>query len=614
MAGAVLHAPLPAQARPDTIPKKRDTTLTVPLPARGDSLLRDTLAKRDSLHPPEVKRDSIKAPLAHAELPAVVDIARRWHWSKDSLAATGAVTLADLIERVPGLITFRAGWLASPSNAAYLGDVHRVRVFYDGVAMDALDPRSGGALDLSQINLWAVEDAVIEQEAEEVRVYLRSWRVNSTTAYTRTDVATGDQQSNLYRGFFGRRFDNGAAIQLGAQQFGTTPPSVFGTSSDQLGIVARAGWASTNWSIDSHLSRTSRHRGAIYGEVRGDSIPATESARSDAYVRVGYHDPDTSAVWWQAMAVASGYNYTGVRTRIIAKPLTAADTAFNNTSLDTAAFRSQYIATAGTVRGPLRLSGTARLFGSSGTHVVTPSARASFVTNRLAVSAFVEGKSADSIARSDVTVRLAPLSFVSLLAGAGRAADDRVADSSFSATYLRAEAGLRIKNLWLLGGVIRRDSVRLSPPHVFDTLFTTTGERSATGVTAAIRGQLWRLLNADVSAVRWSDSLGFYRPRYETRSQLFARTNLRSRFPSGHLGLMGSVIHEYRSGTRFPVAGGVIDVPGYRTISTLVEIRIISATISWQFRNVLGERYSQVPSFIMPRQTNFYGVRWEFFN
>ena len=52
----------------------------------------------------------------------------------------------------------------------------------------------------------------------------------------------------------------------------------------------------------------------------------------------------------------------------------------------------------------------------------------------------------------------------------------------------------------------------------------------------------------------------------------------------------------------------------YRTISTLVEIRIMTATISWQFRNFLGERYSQVPTFILPRQTNFYGVRWEFFN
>ena len=58
----------------------------------------------------------------------------------------------------------------------------------------------------------------------------------------------------------------------------------------------------------------------------------------------------------------------------------------------------------------------------------------------------------------------------------------------------------------------------------------------------------------------------------------------------------------------------VVSVPGYRTISSLLEIRILRATVSWQFRNFLGERYSQVPGFIAPRQTNFYGVRWTFFD
>ena len=80
---------------------------------------------------------------------------------------------------------------------------------------------------------------------------------------------------------------------------------------------------------------------------------------------------------------------------------------------------------------------------------------------------------------------------------------------------------------------------------------------------------------------------------------------------------MFSAVHEYRSGVLFPdrTACRIASTrPGYRTISTLLEIRILSATVSWQFRNLLGERYAQVPFFIMPRQTNFYGVRWEFFN
>ena len=76
---------------------------------------------------------------------------------------------------------------------------------------------------------------------------------------------------------------------------------------------------------------------------------------------------------------------------------------------------------------------------------------------------------------------------------------------------------------------------------------------------------------------------------------------------------MASVVHEYRSGSLFPTANDVTTVPGYRTLSWLLEIRILQATVSWQFRNVLGERYRQVPGLLMPRQTNFYGVRWTFF-
>jgi hypothetical protein len=204
------------------------------------------------------------------------------------------------------------------------------------------------------------------------------------------------------------------------------------------------------------------------------------------------------------------------------------------------------------------------------------------------------------------------LSFVSFLGSAGRASDSHAADK-FTANYLKAQAALRIKNLWLLGGMIRRDSVQLAAPRVFDTLFIAQAEPSVTGYTVGIRGQVWRLLHADVSAIRWNDTSGFYRPRYQTRSELFLHTNLLRQFPTGNFGLTASIVHEYRSGANFPAADGTIRTAvGYRTISTLLEIRILQATVTWQFRNFLGERYEQVPSFIMPRQTNFYGVRWYF--
>ena len=60
--------------------------------------------------------------------------------------------------------------------------------------------------------------------------------------------------------------------------------------------------------------------------------------------------------------------------------------------------------------------------------------------------------------------------------------------------------------------------------------------------------------------------------------------------------------------------GSVRIAPDARTLAFKLEIRIQTAVLSYQFRNLLQERYSLVPGFPMPRQTQFYGVRWEFWN
>jgi len=93
MAGAVLHGVAGAQVRDTT--KKRDTTLALPARSGPDSLLRDSLAKRDTVK--KVPRDTIKAPFARSELPLTLEIGRRLRWNRDSVLATGAITLADLL-------------------------------------------------------------------------------------------------------------------------------------------------------------------------------------------------------------------------------------------------------------------------------------------------------------------------------------------------------------------------------------------------------------------------------------------------------------------------------------------------------------------------------------
>jgi hypothetical protein len=634
--GAVLHGDASAQVdtsrvKHDTSHVKRDSAvIAVPARPTADSILRDSLARRDSLHKHAPPRDTVKAPFARASMPVPIEIGQTLIYDRAALFASGAITLQDLLDRIPGVTGLRAGWIAGPMASSFMGDVRRVRVFFDGVEFDSIDPRTGNQLDMTEVPLWTLEELRIERGATEIRVYTRSWRVERTTPYTRTDVNTGDQQTNLYRGYFGRRWGGGEGFQVAGQQYGTTPPFRSDPSSDQLSLLGRLGWARGRFSVDAFALRTNRNRGTIvphsFREVTLlDSVPGLQSSRTDAYLRAGWGDPEHGP-WVQAIVSSLGY-------KISHKSTSAFGGTASDTVPDSTRFEAQYVVAGGLTLGMLRLDAAERLrvipeplaFSAASQPVraprrrlSTPSLRAEFVSGPLALSAFAEGRGPDSLSRIEATARLTPLPFVSFLASAGRSSDQRVSDSSSTSNFLRGEAGLRLFDLWLVGGIMRRDSTFLPAPLVFGGPYITAASPAATGITAAIRGPLYQALRADVEAIRWNDSAGFYRPRYETRSEVSLATNWLSRFPSGNFGFLVAFTHEYRSRTYFPItsngAATVVSVPDSKVWNFQIEFRILSAILSYQFRNLVGYPYQTVPGLLMPRQTQFYGVRWEFWN
>jgi hypothetical protein len=615
VAGAVLQGEAGAQdttrARRDTARVRRDTTVRVPMPPQADTIVkRDSTAQRDSAMRARLARlaaDSIKTPLARAEMPQLVDVARPvMRWDRDSLFATGALTLLDLLERIPGLTAFRAGWMATPMIGAYLGDIGRVRVFYDGMEIDGLDPRMDGVIDLGSIQLWTAEEVRVERAADEIRVHVRTWRAQRTTPYTRADVATGDQETNLYRGFFGRRFQRGEALQLSAQQVSTTPAR-FGGSSNHAAVHARVGWAKKWWRVDATLLRSNPDRGTIRALTRPDfrdSVTAVAATETNAYVRVAYGDPE-SGPWAQLMAGAQEYKFGGQPA-----PTTGTEPVPDP---DTARFQAQYVLAGGVTWRGIRISATDRFRTLEGEHYHSPMVRASFASRLFSASALAEMRGIDADVRAEGTVRLAPLSFIAI----GGALATRLPDNArgvSAATTARAEGAVRVGELWLGGGVIRRADTPLVPPSIYSPRFVPQAEGQATGALASIRGRVWGPFYADASAIRWQDGGGFYRPQYQTRSEVYVATTLPKRFPSGNFGLLASLLHEYRSHTFFPTVAGADRAGGYRVLSGLIEIRILQAVLTYQYRNLLVEDYVTVPDYLMPRQSQFYGVRWEFWN
>jgi hypothetical protein len=188
----------------------------------------------------------------------------------------------------------------------------------------------------------------------------------------------------------------------------------------------------------------------------------------------------------------------------------------------------------------------------------------------------------------------------------------------------RAELALGWRDRWLTVGVLSQQTdgferdvfaPRLLTP--YDTglslpRFPATG---STGLSLAYRGRLYKDLRLEVHGTRWSDARE-WRPSTQVTSQLVLESPWLSRFPKGHFGINLRFLHDYRSAMSVfvPTAGG-----GYDTRTTepqnlghvLLEIRILRAIISYQYRNVFGAAYEQVPGITMPPPHQFYGVRWE---
>ena len=599
LVGAVSYVPAEAQAPPR--PPGRDSVA-------ADSARTDTAAVPATGSPQDTVRraDTVQAPLTAAELPSGVTDGEWFRWDRQALFASGALGAVDLLDRVPGASGFRSGWIASPAQATYLGDNARVRVFLDGLELDPLDPRTGGVLDLVEVPLWMLEDAVIERTAGELRLHLRTWNVRRTTPYTRTDVATGDEDTNLYRGFFGRRWHRGQALQLGGQQYGTTGAATTG-GGDELALLGRVGWARRSWSIDAFASRVSRSRDLQQRVGGGPGLPALEAVRTDAYVRAGVGQPDSGA-WAQIIAASMAFSEATE-----AAPPVSGD-GEPQPSPDTSASRAQYVAAAGIARGALRLSATNRLRVFDRAMRNTVSARAAFEWPAVGLAFHAERGGGLRPAMEEASLRISPTSFLRVSGAVTARHDARVDGGTEPRLDLRAEGAIRLGQVWMGAGFMRRDSTRVQALRVYDTAYVSASEGPAIAGFGTLRGALWRDLGLDVTVVRW-DARGAYRPQLQGDAALYVRTSWLGRFPSGNFGFLGAARYEYRSEVLFPGLARTDVSTWLQAATALLEIRVVDAVLFYRQQITLRRRQHEVvPGFVLPRQSVLYGVRWEFWN
>ncbi|HYN81103.1 MAG TPA: Plug domain-containing protein [Gemmatimonadaceae bacterium] len=554
------------------------------------------------------KRDTIKARFGRSRDPVTADIGPQYSWDREELFASGALTVADLLDRIPGALTFRSGWLASPKFVAVNGAVDRVRIFYDGLELDNLDARTAPLLDLNTVQLWTLERVSVERLGGELRVHLRSWQVERTVPYTRVDVSTGDEDSNLYRGYYGKRFQNGAGVQFAGQQFNTNSAR-FGGGGDGLSLLGRVGTGGAHWSVDALAIRATRKRVVQPTFGAGQSLPGYSGTQTLAYLRAAWGRIG-SGPWVEALA---SVNRLQEDSRHVTAA-TAASLRIIPDSADTTSRFQQYVLSGGFARGPARLSAMHRVRSRDGVTTHSPSGRFELDWRYALVSVFAERDGFHGANRADIVARLTPVPFAAITGAVTRSTDTRdELTRGPDINSARIEAGVRVFRTWVSAGFMTRDTALLQPLRVFDTSYVATSAGLRSGSFLAIRGPIIGALGADIIATRWAAS-DAYRPLQHSRAEINFITSWLSRFPSGNFGIHAAVIHEYRGIARFPVAQGDRTAASSNVFMGLLEIRILRGTISYQVRNLAGLLHQIVPDFYMHRAVNLYGVRWEFWN
>jgi hypothetical protein len=572
--------PVPAVTGQDTVPS------VVPV-TRADTAVRDT----------------IKSPLAVGQRPATPEIrGRRTIWDRPAIFASGALTLPELIAQVPGGTVFNAGFIAAPTVTSWYGEPGRVRVFLDGVELDGLDLRTGGAQDLSTVQLWTLEEVAVERAAGELRVHLRSWRVRLTTAQTRTDITTGSENTNLYRGFFGKRMNSGGVLQVAAQQYSTTSVRTAGDG-DALAAFGRVGFARGRLTVDAVGSRFGRTRSATYrnvisGTLDQNAIGAFKGTDAVGYVRAAWGDADSSGLWFQAIAAAQRHAETGDSTA----------------GADTSRTVAQYVATAGVTRWGARLSATARVRLLDGESRVAPTLRGSWDRKWLAVSGAVEEGGPDSTRRIDALAAITPFPWLHFAAAHSIHTPDDTAFGGLARTTSRAEVAARVYGRWISVAAVQRSaSVALGMP-VFDELFVPAEIAASTGLEGGLSGQVWKGFSFEWRGIRWTEP-ALYRPQVESHAELRFASSFLKQIERGTFHLTAGFTHDYRGAVEMPSGAGTVSrAEGAGWVGGYVEMRIGTAHIFWHNRNAVGKVYETVPGYLMPRLVQLYGLRWEFWN
>lgn len=172
-----------------------------PRPPVPDTLAADTLP-RDTAAAPAAQDSALPPPRFSAIFgPAAGGAGRTlFYWDREALLREAAVTLADLLEQVPGMIALRAGIYQQPEAVTAFGQTRgRIEVVLDGYV---LDPLTAATVDIAEIEIAQLDELRVERRLDLTRIHITTLEPTTAQPYSRIEAATGEPNGSVFRAVF----------------------------------------------------------------------------------------------------------------------------------------------------------------------------------------------------------------------------------------------------------------------------------------------------------------------------------------------------------------------------------------------------------------------------
>lgn len=201
-----------AQEKRDSLQARPDSTVLDTVPARPDTIPSDTVP---GAAPDTLDADTLfyNLPQPDGEVPAGLgrDV---WSWDAAEIQASGATTLAELVQNVPGMLALLGGDYGAPAAVSAFGlGGGRVRILRDGFE---LTPLEGSMTDLARIGLAGIDRVRLERNPGEIVIRIRSLQYDDGRPYSLVEAGTGDLDTNFFRGTYAdpTTFEGSVALAL----------------------------------------------------------------------------------------------------------------------------------------------------------------------------------------------------------------------------------------------------------------------------------------------------------------------------------------------------------------------------------------------------------------